>query len=602
MRSGQHETWMPLLLGAFFCLSGCESAPADDGQNGSGSSSGSGGSPGMGGLGASTGGVVDCDVDDGPAPGSLLKLSTVQYRNTVIDLLEHYGLDSISSSVGPLLDSIPNDSLGEGFRGLDDRVALEHVQGFLDVGVAIGDALTMDPALLETTLGECATEEPLTDDCWEGFLDGFLARIYRRPLSTDERVRMDELRELLPSSSEQLRGAMVVALSSPRFVYHVEVDGTADGDEADLLLLDSYELANRLAYTFWQTMPDDELFESAADGSLLEPDVYEEQLLRVWQDERTKATMRQFWTEWLKLEKFTGFETARPAFQALTEGENFGEDGHDHYADMVQEVHDLTELFTFERSATVADLLTTNLSVTSSDDLASLYGVDPWDGSGDYPTFPDGERAGLLQRGALLVSNLEQTNPFHRGALIRRHVLCDTLPQPDPNSLPPGSLDPPPLDEAQTTRERFEAKVAGNGLCETCHQGFSTIGYVLEAYDAVGRFRTRERVYDEQNGDLLAELDIDTSGVAAISSLDEPAVSGPGELNRAIVDSGKVEACLAQGYFEYVMRRAVTNRSLDACVVEDLARTLATEDGGLEAAFRGLGVGASFTQRRVGAQ
>ena len=79
-------------------------------------------------------------------------------------------------------------------------------------------------------------------------------------------------------------------------------------------------------------------------------------------------------------------------------------------------------------------------------------------------------------------------------------------------------------------------------------------------------------------------------------------MSGPAELNRAIVESGKVEACLAQGYFEYVMRRAVANRSLDACVVQDLTETLAREGGGLEAAFRGLGVAASFTQRRVGAQ
>jgi hypothetical protein len=593
--------WIPAALGAAVWLGGCNATLRHPVQeDGLGGASGSDGA--SGGSNVGSGGVVDCTLDQGPAVGPLLKLSTVQYRSTVGDLLASFGLDSVLGDIEPLLQSVPDDSLGDGFRGLDDRVALEHVQGFLDVGTAIGDAVAADPALLELVAGDCITTEPLADDCWESFLDGFLARAYRRPLSTDERVRMDELRDLLPSPTEQVRAAIVIALSSPRFVYHVEVDGTVAETDPNLLYLDAYELGNRLAYTFWQTMPDDRLFEAAADGSLLEPEVYEAELLRVWDDARTHNTLRQFWTEWLRLEKFTGFETTRPAFQALAAGENFGEPGHDHYADMVQEIHDLTELFTFERPGTVADLLTTNLSVTQSDDLASLYGVPAWDGAGEYPTFPVGERAGLLQRGALLVSNLEQTNPFHRGALIRRHVLCDTLPQPDPNLLPPGSLDPPPVDEAQTTRERFQAKVEGNGLCQTCHAGFSTIGYVLEAYDAIGRYRSLERVYDEQNGDLLATLSLDTTGVAAITSLDEPEVSGPAELNQAIVQSGKVEACLAEGYFQYVARRAAQAGSLDSCVVGDLARVLSQTEGGLAVAFRALAADASFKQRRVGSQ
>jgi hypothetical protein len=595
-----HRALAPILLfGAAFTgawQAGCDGTPGGPGPDGGlGGANGSGGASPTG----TGGGVVDCDLAQGPGENELLKLSTVQYRNTVADLLRSFELDSVAAEIAPLLQSIPSDSLGGGFRGLDDRVVLEHVQGYFNVGAAVGDALAADPALLELAAGSCATEDPLTDSCWEAFLDGFLARVYRRPLSQGERVRMDELRELLPTPTEQLRAAVVIALSSPRFVYHVEVDGAPDTNDPNLLTLDAYELANRLAYTFWQTMPDEGLFDRAADGSLLEPDVYEEELLRVWQDPRTRSTLRQFWTEWLKLEKFTGFETTRPAFQALTEGEHFGEEGHDHYADMVQEVHELTELFTFERPGTLADLLSTNVSVTQSEDLASLYGVTPWDGEGEYPTFPDGERAGLLQRGALLVSNLEQTNPFHRGALVRRQVLCDSLPQPDPNSLPPGSLDPPPIDEAQTTRERFEAKVEGNGLCAPCHGGFSTIGYVLEAYDAVGRFRTQERVFDEQTGDLLAELDIDTTADAAIAAADEPAVTGPADLNRAIVESGKVEACLAEGYFAYVARRAAQG-GLDACVIEDLADVLSRTDGGIEAAFRDLAAGASFTKRRFG--
>jgi hypothetical protein len=267
---------------------------------------------------------------------------------------------------------------------------------------------------------------------------------------------------------------------------------------------------------------------------------------------------------------------------------------------MVEEIFDLTALFTFERQGTLSDLLTTNLSVTQSDDLASLYEVEAWDGSSDYPTLSN--RAGLLQRGALLVSNLEQTNPFHRGALVRRAILCDDLPQPNPNDLPPGALDPPPVDEAQTTRERFGAKVEGNGLCENCHASFSDIGYVMESFDAVGRYRTMERVFDAQSGDLLAELPINTVAEVSIVASSEPPVDDAAGLNQRIVDSGKVEACLAQSYLSYASRRAMVSASLDACVVKDLSELLSNEEGGLAAAFRRVAEVPTFFTRKVGAQ
>jgi hypothetical protein len=82
-----------------------------------------------------------------------------------------------------------------------------------------------------------------------------------------------------------------------------------------------------------------------------------------------------------------------------------------------------------------------------------------------------------------LAGTLETTNPFHRGSLVRRALLCDPLPRPDPNSLPPGSLDPPPPSAAETTRQRFARKTE-SALCNACHAQFNDIGFVLEAFDA----------------------------------------------------------------------------------------------------------------------
>jgi hypothetical protein len=531
-----------------------------------------------------------------------MKLSTLQYRNTVRDLLARSGAGALAGQLESLLKSVPEDSLGEGFRALDNRTSLEHVQGYFNVGVAVGDAVAKDAALLTSVAGDCAAVSPLSEGCVDGFLNGFVKLAYRRPPSDSERAELKSLNDGVRTPAEAIRAMLIVVFSSPRFVHHVEIDGTNVSGLADLLQLDAYEIASRLSYTFWQTLPDAELLAAADNGSLASESGFSQQLERVFADPRTRETVWQFWNEWLKLEKFTGFETARPAFQALAEGQFVGEPGHDHYADMVQEVRDLTELFSFGRTAPLSDLLTTDISVTPSADLARLYGVAPWSGGSDYPRLPAGTRAGLLQRAALLVSNLEQTNPFHRGATLRRHLLCDALPQPDPNSLPPGSLDPPPPSAAQTTRQRFQAKVQGNGLCEGCHATFSDMGYVLEAYDALGRYRTTETVFDEQNGEKLAELPIDTVAGVRVTADDQSPVANPQELNQRLVASEKVEACLARHYFEYVNRRPGSDASTDTCVTQDLAQGLKDPAIGLGGSLKRIAQYANFFQRKVGAQ
>jgi len=604
MRGNFLRSWSASVIGcalALACTSGgSEPQPSTDGSTDAPDVGGSG--PGSVPVGTNPGGVsVTCDQSAAPGESPLMKLSTLQYRNTVKDLLSSVGAASVLPQLESLLSSIPDDSLADGFRGRDNRTTLEHVQGYFNVGRAVGAAVAKDPKLLSAVAGSCASDAKLSEKCVSDFADRFVRLAYRRPLTDAERADYAALNDGVRTSAEAIRAMLIVALSSPRFVHQVEVD-RAQTSSADLLQLTSYEIASRLSYTFWQTMPDAQLLAAAEDGSLATDSGFAQQLERLFADPRTQDTLWSFWNEWFKLEKFTGFETTRPALLALAEGESLGVAGHDHYRDMVQEVRDLTQLFTFEKTSTVAELLTTDISVTPSADLAHLYGVTPWSGHGDYPKLPAGTRAGLLQRAALLVSNLEQTNPFHRGALLRRSVLCDPLPQPDPNSLPPGSLDPPPPSNAQTTRQRFQAKVDGKALCQGCHGGFSDLGYVLEAFDALGRYRSKERVYDEKTGALLAELPIDTQAVAKVEPDDLASVAGPAELTQRLVASEKVEACLAQRYFEFAARRAVSAGTLDSCVVQDLAAGLKDPAVGLGGAFRRLAKYSSFFQRKVGPQ
>jgi hypothetical protein len=586
--------------------SGASSSGTGGGTDGSG---GSGNAPGSGGTSSVTDPRVfgECPTE-APEPGitPLSKLSSVQYRNTVRDLLDASGLGEISESLSGLLAAVPDDGT-QSFRGLDKRISADHLGAYFNVAVAVANAATSNEDNLTALAGACATESELTSACLNGFLADFGRRALRRPLSDDELDRYRDVAEgdspAAASPAEALRNVVVALLMSPRFVNHLEIEGTELQDRDDYLALTPYELASRLSYTFWQTMPDDELLAAAEDGSLDSDAGFEAQLNRVFADPRTQETLWQFWKEWFRFDSFTGFSAERPAFQALAEGQALGEDGHDHWGDMVQEIRDLTDLYTWKRQGTYAELMTSTVSVTRSADLARLYGVKAWSGSGDYPTLPEGTRQGLLLRAALLVSSLETTNPFHRGALIRRAILCENLQAPDPNALPSGSLDPPPASAALTTRERFENKVKGNPLCAGCHSSFSDIGYALEAYDSIGRFRSEEKIFDEQTGDLLATLPVNSQAEVLIDEATEPVpVTGPIELTERLLESGKVEACLSANYFRYALRRDPTADSADACAFERMRTQLVAPDVGLAEVLKGIAAEPEFRSRKVGAR
>ncbi len=584
------------------------------GGSGSGATGGNGGSSGSAGSGnaSGTGTVIDPPTAFGDCPpqsaepgvSPLSKLSTVQYRNTVLDLLAASGLSDVAGGLTQLLAAVPDDS-PRTFRGLDKRISLDHLNAYFNLAVAVGDAATSTTARLTALAGDCATDATLTASCLDAFLEDFGKRVLRRPLTPEE---MTEYRDVAQGdspqamdSAEALRNVVVTLLMSPRFVNHLELEGMPVSGGDDYLKLDPYEVASRLSYTFWQSMPDDELFAAAESGALDTDDGFLAELDRVYSDPRTQETLWQFWNQWMRFDSFTGFSSERPAFQALAQGEHLGESGHDHWGDMVQEIQDLTDLYTWKQDGTFVDLMTSNASVTRSDDLAHLYGVKAWSGSGAYPTFPDGTREGLLLRSALLVSSLETTNPFHRGASIRRSILCEDLQPPDPTTLPAGSLDPPPPSTALTTRERFAKKIEGNGLCAGCHGTFSNIGYTLEAYDSLGRYRTEEQVFDEQTGELLATLPIDIVAPVALGSEDPVDVNGPIELNQKILASGKVEACLSANYFRYALGREPTKDSGDACAYDDMRTGLDAPGVSLRDVFRRIASDPGFRTRKVGA-
>jgi len=506
-----------------------------------------------------------CDPD-GPSATPLMRLSAQQYRNTLADLFASApaALPEIESALVDLpLDEAEGDAA---YGGMDLRLTQRHVNTFYAVANVVADTTLDDSSTMSAMAGDCALAPNVDEACLESFVTDMGLRIHRRPLSEEDVALYMGLIDPERTGPETYRDVLFSMLMSPAFLYHFETEGDGEGIQE----LDDYEIASRLSFHFWQTMPDEELFAAAAAGELTTEEGYLDAVDRMVRGDgqlRTEETVRRFYREWLHLDGVAGFVDT-PAFNAFAEGA--GADDSLLTA-MQEEIDLLTHYYTWETDGQFADLITSNRSFTSDPTLAALYGVPTADGS--EVTFPDGERAGILTRSAMLISGDEKTNPIFRGMDVRERLLCLGLAPPDPADVPPDAFDPPPLDPEQTTRERYEAKTSPTE-CTACHSQINPIGYVQEAYDGLGRYRTTELIYDD-SGNLIGEQPVNTA--VSIEGLDSETLdfSGPVDMMEWLADDPRVQACFAKQYFEFTFRRHPSPN--DACVVENLEVTLREE-------------------------
>ena len=550
--------------------------------------------------------AVTCDADPRPSATDLRRLTAEQYRSTVVDVFAGVPALDVKTIAADALSSVPADGTQNGsepYTRMDGRLSPPHVEAYFGVADVIAREIEASADARSALIGDCANEAVLSTECIDAFLDGFASRAFRRPLDVEERDRFHAMNDGTHQGAELVRGLVFVALMSPEFLYQVEVRGESiEGD--DRFSLDGYALASRLSYHFWGSMPDDQLFAAAADGTLLTEEGYLAEVERIFDDPKTRATTETFYREWLRYDQVGGLKTS-PVFEAFADDPQIVADGPGLIAAMQEEVDLLTGYYTWEVDGDFRDLLLSDVSLTSSPMLASLYGVSPWDGQSEPERFSSEQRSGLLTRAAFLVTGSHETNPVLRGAIVRRRILCQDLAPPSPSSLPPGALDPPEFRVDMTTRERYEEKTQ-NEPCASCHAQMNPIGFVLERYDALGRHRTQERIFDASTGEQLASLEIDTNAVPQLTPDDTTSVGQPAELMARVAETDLVEGCFARNYFRFTWGRKET--SDDHCAVERVQEALAQAGdgsdgpGSIRAALRAIALDPSFRQRVVGAR
>ncbi|MEP3477842.1 MAG: DUF1592 domain-containing protein [Fuerstiella sp.] len=278
--------------------------------------------------------------------------------------------------------------------------------------------------------------------------------------------------------------------------------------------LDSFALANRLSYFFWSTMPDAELFALAKSGRLKEASVLKQQVKRLLDDDRSIRFCHSFADQWLSLDELgsTPPDAKTPAFSAYYKDRL--------QAAMLQETHTFFR-HVLKENRSVGDFIDSNYSFLNRG-LAKLYGVK-FPGKGNEfvrVTFPRGTpRGGLLGHGSILTltSNGVETSPVERGVWVLADLL-GTPPPPPPKEVPALTPD---LNGAETVRQLLE-KHRSDKACMECHRRMDPLGFALEAYDPIGRFRQKysKTQWVSTQGNFLGKNFTDVTGLKKILSRD----------------------------------------------------------------------------------
>lgn len=502
----------------------------------------------------------------------LRRLTAAEYYATVVDLVHAESL--------PAFELLPIDArtpFDNDYREQAISDALINAADYLAEYVAVD--LVGDPARLHDVVG-CAPTGPDDVECMRGFIERFGRRALRRPLSDAEiqtflyGVNGDD--GAIPFAIEEgdfdtgVAFVVRVLLQEPEFLYRVEIGEPVEG-EPGLVRLGPYEVASRLSFLLWGTGPDEELLDLSAAGLLATPEQRREAATRLLHDPPARARIERFHAQWL------GYETL-PHGGALADS-------------MRAETSALIEKVVFEDDAPWQDLLRAT-ETWVDDTLAEHYGLVP-SGSGGpaWTPYGDSGRRGLLSHGTYLSvgSKGDDTSPVQRGLAVQTRLLCRDIPPP-----PPGvDVDEEPTSETGFCKtDRYAAHSEGG--CAGCHALLDPVGFGLEQYDAMGRFRWFESddpdtPEDESTCAITGEGDL--LGVGAFS--------GPGELAERALDSGELGRCLITQMHRYTFGRSeLESPGADATLIDHAATALGDGDFALEALLMEVVGDPSFGYRR----
>jgi hypothetical protein len=521
-------------------------------QRAPGGTMGASGGAATGGSGGSAGTGAPLDCAQAPVPRApLRRLTRFEYNNTVRDFL---GVTSRPA------DSLPGEELGNGFGNDADVLGVSRllIDGYRGVAAQLAKQVTADPATTVAFAG-CDPAQLGEDACAQSFLGRFLARAFRRPAEPPElavyTAAFARGRELGGDFASGIRLVVERALQTPQFLYRVELGEPVDA--ARLLARPGpYEMATRLSYLLWGSLPDQALFDAAAQGGLATKEGVLAQAQRMLGDPRAREVVGYFHGMLLGIRGLDHLErnaefypTYQPGLGALFRQE--------------------TELFlddvVWNGGGDLRSIFTAPYSFVNGP-LAQYYGIAGV--SGDAFQRVDvnpAQRQGLLTQASILALTTpgSRTDPVVRGKWVFSKLLCGVVGDPPPNV--PKLPEPEP---GLSVRDRL-AMHRDDNACRGCHQLMDPIGFGFEHYDGAGLWR------ETDNG-----LPVDDSGEIVTHDVAGP-FKGLLELGQKLGSSRDVRDCFVGHWLTYAYGRVETEQ--DVCTRSALEAALEQAQGNVKA-------------------
>jgi hypothetical protein len=410
-------------------------------------------------------------------------------------------------------------------------------------------------------------------------LERFAGRAYRRPVPEGELGRLLKFVDLALQSGDPFERGMQLAvqavLVSPEFLFRVELDSSPAGARRPSapggVPIGDFEIASRLSYFLWSSMPDDELYRLAVEGKLRSSDNLERQVLRMLKDPKSQALVDNFAAQWLQLRNLKASNPDRGRFPAFDEPLR---------AAMVRE----SEMFfaaVVHGDLSILNFLDSDFTY-ANERLARHYGISGVKGEQFRRVKLKGHsRGGLITQASILTvtSNPTRTSPVKRGKWVLEQLL-GTPPPPPPADAPPFNEEQK-AHSAASLRQQMEQHRA-NASCATCHSRMDPLGFGLENYDAVGAWRDKD-----------GSFPIDASGTLPSGV----SFRGPEQLKAVLKSrSSEFARCLTAKLLTYALGRGLED--YDRCAVDKIVKRLVATNYRFSALVQGIVESEPFLKRR----
>ena len=468
------------------------------------------------------------------------RLTHSQYNHTVRDLLGDQIQPASSFPKEDFVNGFKNQQEAQGVSPLQAEAYSKAAERLARAAFRGGDQHGLIPR---------QPESPTDAVCVDEFVRKFGLRAFRRPLTDSEVRRYSGLfiEEAARAKDFQAGASMVieVMLQSPHFLFRVEMGANSPGAR--------FEIASRLSYFLWDTMPSNELLRAAGEGKLATVTQIEATARRMLDDPRARSAMEEFLAQWMRFDR---------VLDATRDRRRFREFNAEVAAAMVEETRRLFNHLVWH-DQNFMEFFTASYTFVNPD-LARLYGLPAPNeefAKVEYPA--DSGRSGVLGHGSFLVltSKPAETSPTARGLFVRKHFLGQEIPPPPAgvNTVLPNVTEDTPM----TNRQRLDIHLNSES-CASCHRLIDPIGLGFEQYNAIGVFQKKMVLQfagakgDEARGRraTIKELDVDPSGY--IQGMEDSAFSTPRELGRLLAESKTCQKAIVKQLFRYAFGRQET--------------------------------------------